>query len=239
MRFVYSGALVFLIVLALPLGAQRLTESDQYIYAMDSEGRTLAPLTPLSGDARKLISLFEKHPPVTFARADNLYSYLPMGDMQYLVTTNGSHPRMNGIFLANLGADLLTQMIYADYKVKEARDLPNLGKWFLIESSGGLHGTAGTALTAIVVMRTANGKTSVSAQDLVAVSWDMEEGLCGSRLKEGKGGDIGLYELTDVKRRPAISIEVTEQDCQSRKIEHKTLRFVLRGTSFEPERLGR
>ena len=227
-------AFIILLLSALPVGAQELSSSDRYVYATDDEGETLTPLRPTSVEAGTLVSMFEKYPPPSFAKAEHLYSYLPVGDAQYLVTTSGSHPQTNGIFLVDLHADSLRQLISGDYEVRESRVLPREGKWFLVESSGGLHGAGGTALTAIVVMRTASGKVNVDAKDLVAVSWDMEQGLCGTRLKDGKAGEIGPYSVADDGKRPVISVEVTEQDCRTQKIQRKHLRFSLRGRSFEP-----
>jgi hypothetical protein len=138
-RLLRRTCLLGLTFVAMPLSAARLAPDEHPVYAVDSNGR----VTAQTSDGKSLVALFERHPPVSFARAADIYTYLPLGDMKFLVTTEGSHPRTIGVFVADLGADSLEQVVWGDYTVEESHERSGGGRWFLIKSVGGSRGTFG------------------------------------------------------------------------------------------------
>ena len=88
MRLLFTVVFLSPLMWATSAGGRQLSSSDIYVYAVDKDGNVQKPLKPTSPGAEGIASIFEKCPPISFARAENLYSYMPLGHEKFLVTTS-------------------------------------------------------------------------------------------------------------------------------------------------------
>lgn len=232
MKYLRIVVLAVLVVLTQMAFSQDIGGED--VYESDNSGELIKPLKPSSHEAEMLVALFTRSSFTSFAHANELTSYLSLGGHKYLLTTAGDMPTESGIFLANLHTNSIEQLVYGDFEASGPHKISKARRWYIVQSGGGKHGAGTTALTTIVISHYGTGRVTVETKDIVVVSWDMEEGLCGSRLKDGKGGEIESYDIDPKKYHPIITVKVKEQDCQSKEITHNSLHFIFRGNTFKP-----
>lgn len=217
-----------------PASTEEIEETD--IYESNEDGKVVKPLKPSSPQAQSLVSVYSSSIHASsFASVENLHTYVPLGDKQYLLSTIGEMSGENGLFLVDLHSNAVERLIWGPYEIADQPGFDKVKTWFLTKSNGGGQpGVGETALTAIIVLQQPHGKVLVNVDHIFSIPWDMEAGQCGRKLKSGKAGDINSYTTSQDHEQMFLNVVVTAQNCITKQVTQDNLRFIFSGKSFTP-----